>query len=280
MRTGTEKELAVSFGMRLVLSLVFGLMLCAGTDTMGQELAPDGDAPECTDNCADGCDDESGDECGEEDALTMSLDELAETRCEHDTEAYRCDACRHEVGVVKVAASLLKQATGGGLFQTEEVSKKTVVPGIQSTGEIQYNRNATVQVSPLISGVIASVDVDLGTDVSAGDALFAINSTELGRSVTAYQRSRTLTELARRTYDREKGLFDQKITSEQDLIEARMTYEEHKADLVAAEQTLRLRIVGACGEPGLAEAFGGIPDLRLELVDQIDWAVPGATRRA
>ena len=49
---------------------------------------------------------------------------------------------------------------------------------------------------------------------------------------------------------------------------------------VAAEQPLCFRIVGACGEPGLAEAFGGIPNLELELVDQIHWATPGATRRA
>lgn len=49
---------------------------------------------------------------------------------------------------------------------------------------------------------------------------------------------------------------------------------------VAAEQSLRFRIVGACGEPRLAEAFGSIPNLNLELVDQIDWAAPGATRKA
>jgi cobalt-zinc-cadmium efflux system membrane fusion protein len=108
MMTGTERDLVVSGGMRLTLCLVFGLMLWAGTDTRGQETAADGDAPACTDNCADGGDDAGGDECGEEDALSMSLGELAKTRCEHDTEAYLCDACRYEVGVVKVPASLLR----------------------------------------------------------------------------------------------------------------------------------------------------------------------------
>jgi cobalt-zinc-cadmium efflux system membrane fusion protein len=124
--------------------------------------------------------------------------------------------------------------------QTEEAAEKTVVPGIESTGEIQRNENTTVHVPPLIPGVITSVEVDLGTDVAAGDVLFTINSTEFGRSVTEYQRGRALTELAKKTYDREQGLFDQKVTSEQDLIEARMAYEEHKADLAAAEQTLHV----------------------------------------
>lgn len=257
MRTGTEKELAVSGGMRLALCLVFGMMLCAGTDTIGQEVAPADDEPKCTDsNCADGCDDESSDECGEEDALSMSLDELAKTRCEHDTEAYRCDACRYEIGVVKVPASLLKQPAGGGLVQTEKAAKKTVVSGIQATGEIHRNGNTTVHVPPLISGVIASVQVDLGSEVKAGDLLFTMNSTELGKSVAEYQRSRVLTELAKKTYDREQGLFDQKVTSEQDLIEAQMTYEEHKADLAASEQMLHVLGLTENDLKGLEEGHG------------------------
>ncbi|MDB4754061.1 glycosyltransferase family 4 protein [Akkermansiaceae bacterium] len=50
--------------------------------------------------------------------------------------------------------------------------------------------------------------------------------------------------------------------------------------LVAETQPIRFRIVGACGQQELRDAFGNIPNLDLELIDQIDWAADGATRDA
>lgn len=49
---------------------------------------------------------------------------------------------------------------------------------------------------------------------------------------------------------------------------------------VASRTPLRLRIVGACSVPELRKAFTEIPNLTVELVDQIDWGQPGATRAA
>lgn len=49
---------------------------------------------------------------------------------------------------------------------------------------------------------------------------------------------------------------------------------------LAKSYPLRLRIVGACGQKELREAFSDIPGLELELIDQIDWAATGATSNA
>ncbi len=49
---------------------------------------------------------------------------------------------------------------------------------------------------------------------------------------------------------------------------------------VAQKQPIKLKIVGACGQERLAETFGKIDGLELELVDQIDWASPTATADA
>ena len=206
-------------------------------------------AEECGDECAHDAVEEEihheghedhGDECGHGNALGISIEEIAEVRCEHDMPAYQCDSCRYEVGIVKVAASLMNQADGGGLVRTQKASTGAVVAGVKSTGEMQLNENATVHVTPRIPGVIASVDVDLGTKVEKGQTLFMVNSTELGKSLAAYRRGRALTSLARKTYEREKSLYEQKVTSEQELIEAQMAYEGHRTDLAAAEQTLHV----------------------------------------
>lgn len=178
---------------------------------------------------------------GEEDALSMSLEEIAKARCEHKTEAYLCTECRYEVGVVKVGPSLLKKRGGkSGLIRTEKAEHKKISSELTATGEIRLNENATVHVTPRIPGVIESVTVDVGARVKKGDLLFTINSTELGKTLAEYQRSRTLEALAKRIYEREKQLFKKDVGSEQDVIEAQAAYEERKAELVAAEQTLRI----------------------------------------
>lgn len=49
---------------------------------------------------------------------------------------------------------------------------------------------------------------------------------------------------------------------------------------LAAQHDIRLKIVGACGEPRLTEVFGGIEGLTLDLVDQVDWSSPEAVSAA
>ncbi|WP_282154047.1 glycosyltransferase family 4 protein [Ruegeria atlantica] len=49
---------------------------------------------------------------------------------------------------------------------------------------------------------------------------------------------------------------------------------------LAAKHDIRLKIVGACGEPKLAETFGGIDGLALDLVDEVNWSDPEAVSAA
>ncbi|NQT92535.1 MAG: efflux RND transporter periplasmic adaptor subunit [Lentisphaerae bacterium] len=223
------------------LSIVVAMAIClAGNHVIASSCCPHERTPANQLEVGKGHD-EHGDEHGEEDALSMSLEEIDEARCEHQTETYRCAECRYEVGVVKVPASLLKQGQSeNGLIRTGEARRQKVTAGLQTTGEIRLNDNATVHVTPRIPGVVESVAVDIGARVAKGDVLFTINSTELGKTLAEYQRSRALAALSKNTYEREKKLFDQKVASEQDMIEAQMAYERHKTDLVAAEQTLHV----------------------------------------
>jgi cobalt-zinc-cadmium efflux system membrane fusion protein len=70
--------------------------------------------------------------------------------------------------------------------------------------------------------------------------LFDINSVELGRALSDYERSRSLAALSGKNFDREKSLFKRRISSEQEMIEAQMTYEQHKTERDAARQALRV----------------------------------------
>ncbi|MBU4211736.1 MAG: efflux RND transporter periplasmic adaptor subunit [Kiritimatiellae bacterium] len=159
--------------------------------------------------------------------------------CEHKVPLYQCAECRYEAGVVKADASLWKNEKGG-LLTDLTVSNRKVRAAMTLTGEVRLNENAAVHLSPRVAGVIESVAVDIGATVKVGDELFAINSMEFGRALSDYERSRALTALSEKNYAREKTLVAQKASPEQDLIAAQMTYEQHRTELRAAEQTLHV----------------------------------------
>ncbi|MFZ4396936.1 MAG: efflux RND transporter periplasmic adaptor subunit, partial [Kiritimatiellia bacterium] len=110
---------------------------------------------------------------------------------------------------------------------------------IRLTGELALNDNATARISPRIAGIIRSVRVDIGAQVKADDVLFTLDSTELDTTLADYERNRTMAALAEKTYQREKTLFEQKVASESDLIEAQMRLEEFRSATTAAAQKLQ-----------------------------------------
>ena len=179
---------------------------------------------------------------GEESADVLSLDEIARLKCEHDIPAYECASCRYEVGVVKVPTSLLSDDSGAerGLIRTQTVEKVALVDGLNVTGEVQLNENKAVHISPRVPGIIESVRVDIGARTRKDDVLFTLNSVELGKALSNYERSRAMTDLSAKNFEREKSLFNRRIASEQDMIEAQMIYEQHKTERNAAEQVLNV----------------------------------------
>jgi cobalt-zinc-cadmium efflux system membrane fusion protein len=223
----------LTIGGRTVIALAaflaLGMFIGCGQDDLGNAEPADAHAEH-----------DHGEEA--EGSSSLSLKAIAEARCEHDMATYLCDECRYEVGVVKVSPDMLKEtsADGGGLIVTEAITERRMTAGFDVTGEIQLNENEAVHVSPRIPGIIEKVYVDIGARVKKSDLLFKINSVELGKTLAAYELSRSLAELSRKNYEREKSLKEQNISSEQDLIEAQMTYEEYKSELAAAAEELHV----------------------------------------
>ena len=179
---------------------------------------------------------------GHGEVRSLSLEAIAALLCEHDVPAYQCASCRYEVGVVKVLPSLVKEDlhAGSGLVRTRLVEKSGIADSLTVTGEVNLNESAAVHISPRIPGIIESVNVELGADVREGDVLFNINSVELVKALTDYERSRALAVLAGKNVERERSLFERRISSEQDMIDAQMTHETHTRERDAARQALRV----------------------------------------
>ncbi|MBI5090947.1 MAG: efflux RND transporter periplasmic adaptor subunit [Candidatus Hydrogenedentes bacterium] len=173
---------------------------------------------------------------------TLTPDRALQARCPHGL-TVECDECRYEVGVVKVDASLLNSADAShaGLVKTNQVpapGKMTVAVNI--TGEVRLNDNTAVHVSPRISGIVREVKVDIGTEVKKDDVLFTVDSVELGQALSDYEKNMALTALSEKNFQREKSLFDKKIGSEMEKIEAQIRLEEYQTALKASEQKLHV----------------------------------------
>lgn len=207
----------------------------------GKEKADAEAVPDADDGREEhGIDDGHGHADGTAVTPSASIEDRVSAKCEHDAPTYQCAECRYEVGVVKLDAGLLKRDDGAGLVRTQAVSRSEVSVALPATGEVALNENATVHISPRIAGVIESVSTDIGARVKQGDTLVTVASVELGRALAEYERNQTLTELAERTFLREKSLQEQKVGSEQDMIDAQAAYQQQRAELKASEQMLHV----------------------------------------
>jgi cobalt-zinc-cadmium efflux system membrane fusion protein len=175
-----------------------------------------------------------------EEASSVSIEERASEKCEHDIPISDCTECRYEIGLVRVDGCLLKKENGEGLLRTQKVARTRMAAVLPATGEVALNENAAVHISPRVSGIIESVSVDIGARVKKGDSLLTLASVELGRALAEYERNRTLSELSEKVFLRESKLREQKVGSEQEMIDAQMAFEQHKAELRASEQALHV----------------------------------------
>ena len=109
---------------------------------------------------------------------------------------------------------------------------------LQLIGEIRFNEDRMVHVVPRLIGVVESAPVNLGDRVRKGQLLAAISS-----QVIADQRSELLAvqkrlALASTTFEREKKLWEDKISAEQDYLQARNAMQEAEIAAQNAQQKL------------------------------------------
>lgn len=110
-------------------------------------------------------------------------------------------------------------------------------------GEIRYNEDRTAHVVPRVSGVVEAVHADLGQQVKKGQLLAVIASPTVSDQRSEFLSAQRRLALAQSTYEREKKLWEQKITAEQDYLVARQGLQE--AEIAVANTRQKLTALGA-----------------------------------
>jgi cobalt-zinc-cadmium efflux system membrane fusion protein len=132
------------------------------------------------------------------------------------------------------------QALEEQTFQTAVVERRAFRDEIQATASIKPNEYRLFHLSPRIEGRVIDVTAELGDSVKQGQALALFDSIELGQKKAAFLQGVTNRDVDYRNYTREKGLFEQRISSEKEFVEAKGTYEKSMAAYRAAYEALRL----------------------------------------
>ena len=123
-------------------------------------------------------------------------------------------------------------------IEIDTAGPKRIRSALQLQGEIQFNQDRLVRVVPRLGGVVVSAAKNLGDRVRRGDVLAVVESQELGNLKSEYLAARQRLALARTTFEREKQLWEEKISAEQDYLASRHALNEAEIAQRNAEQKL------------------------------------------
>ena len=110
-------------------------------------------------------------------------------------------------------------------------------------GEIRLDDDRTAHVVPRAGGIVERVHADLGQHVQAGALLASISSPTLSDHRSEWLTATTRRDLARATWQREKNLWEERISARQDYLQAESAL--HEADIAVRNASQKLAAVGA-----------------------------------
>lgn len=110
-------------------------------------------------------------------------------------------------------------------------------------GEIKLNADKSVHIVSRVGGIVESVTVNAGDKVKKGQVLASISSQTIADMRSDLLAAQKRMNLARSTYVREKQLWEEKISAQQDYLQAQHDLQTAEIDVQRLQQ--RLNAVGA-----------------------------------
>ncbi len=113
-----------------------------------------------------------------------------------------------------------------------------IKPTLKLPGEIVFNPNSIVQVVPRAPGLVVAVNYEPGQQVRKGEVLAVIESQVLADLRSQLRAAQRRLVLARITHEREKQLWEEKISAKQDYLAAQLALNEAEIALDLASEKL------------------------------------------
>lgn len=136
-------------------------------------------------------------------------------------------------------------------FRTKEAATLAgieVLPAVKRSGGARLEAAATLvydatryaEVNARASGVIVKLTADVGTVVKVGTPLATVESAAVGTERSRVRAADTRVQIAKLEYERGSSLLESGIASERDVLAAKLTLENAKADKSSARAGLRM----------------------------------------
>lgn len=236
MKINLNKKQSTAIAIIVAVGILFaGLILLPGKNSAGGDAHGHADGHGDTEHHAE-------DKAVKKDHT--DADKHADTE-HHDEKA--APAEHEEENKIALTAAQIKTA-GISLQVADAAHIKTalVLPG-----EIQFNEDRTAHVVPRLGGVVQSVPANLGQQVKKGQVLAVIASTGLSEQRSELFAAQKRLTLAKLTFEREKKLWQEKISAEQDYLQAQQVL--HETEIAVQNARQKLSALGA--DAGAAGAF-------------------------
>lgn len=166
-------------------------------------------------------------------SIDAHADEAAE-HADHAEEGAAAEGEHGEEGHIKLSA---EQITAAGI-QLAEAKPQNISRGLPFPGEVRFDEDRTAHVVPRVPGVVEAVAVNLGQTVKKGQLLAVIASQQISDQRSEQAAAQRRLALARTTYEREKKLWQDKISAEQDFLQARQALQEAEIAVSNARQKI------------------------------------------
>jgi len=167
-------------------------------------------------------DDGHGHGAGEAKAHVVAKDGVAMCT-EHGVPEAQCAVCKPDLATKLKPGESMKvrlpstNSTAIVGVQTAKPETGAIADGVECVAEVSFNQNKLAQIAAPVSGIIQTVDVDLGTKVEEKQTVAKIWSASIAEAVAK-------AVLSHQTLDRERKLREQRVTSEQALQEAEASH--------------------------------------------------------
>ncbi|MHC8338586.1 efflux RND transporter periplasmic adaptor subunit [Pseudomonas sp. HLT2-19-2] len=168
-------------------------------------------------------------------SIDAHADEAAE-HADHAEEGAVADG-EHAEGEEGHLTLSAEQIAAAGI-QLAEARAQNISLGLPFPGEVRFDEDRTAHVVPRVPGVVESVSVNLGQSVKKGQLLAVIASQQISDQRSEQAAAQRRLALARTTYERERQLWQDKISAEQDFLQARQALEEAEIALNNARQKI------------------------------------------
>lgn len=165
---------------------------------------------------------------------------------EHGVPEQECGICHPELLTEVPSGQGLKvrlpsaESAGKAGVEVDTPGVDGVQEGVECFAELTFNQNKLAHITPLVGGVVKSVEVDLGSRVSEGALLARITSAAIGEAQSAYVRALAEDGLRNQVVERERILYSERISSEMEVQEAEAAHQGARAAVEQARQQLRV----------------------------------------